>query len=195
MAYKNALAGLDHGGGKAVIIGDPGTLKSEALLRALTARFIESLGRALHHRPCDIGTLQRGHGTSSAGSPRHVTGAERVPNGGGGRLVRAPPRSGCSRGHAGRPAEHRWGAGASLDGRLVGVERRWARSGGRLVAPAGRGPGRPWWSCDVDPGRSQPGPWRRIRVCRWRGSRAELPGPPTVDVYAPLARLGGALDR
>ncbi|HEY3651386.1 MAG TPA: Glu/Leu/Phe/Val dehydrogenase dimerization domain-containing protein, partial [Streptosporangiaceae bacterium] len=23
MAYKNALAGLDHGGGKAVIIGDP----------------------------------------------------------------------------------------------------------------------------------------------------------------------------
>ena len=30
MAYKNALAGLDHGGGKAVIIGDPATLKSEA---------------------------------------------------------------------------------------------------------------------------------------------------------------------
>src|SRR5215469_15740331 len=34
MAYKNALAGLDHGGGKAVIIGDPARLKSEALLRA-----------------------------------------------------------------------------------------------------------------------------------------------------------------
>ena len=28
MAYKNALAGLDHGGGKAVIIGDPATDKT-----------------------------------------------------------------------------------------------------------------------------------------------------------------------
>src|ERR1700728_3248263 len=34
MTYKNAMAGLDHGGGKAVIIGDPARLKSEALLRA-----------------------------------------------------------------------------------------------------------------------------------------------------------------
>src|SRR3989337_277473 len=34
MSYKAALAGLDLGGGKAVIIGDPATLKSEALLRA-----------------------------------------------------------------------------------------------------------------------------------------------------------------
>ena len=28
MSYKNALAGLEHGGGKAVIIGDPRTDKS-----------------------------------------------------------------------------------------------------------------------------------------------------------------------
>ena len=34
MAYKNALAGLDLGGGKAVIIGDPTRMKSEALLEA-----------------------------------------------------------------------------------------------------------------------------------------------------------------
>ncbi|MGH8882237.1 MAG: Glu/Leu/Phe/Val dehydrogenase dimerization domain-containing protein, partial [Stackebrandtia sp.] len=34
MAYKNSLAGLDLGGGKAVIWGDPDTDKSEALLRA-----------------------------------------------------------------------------------------------------------------------------------------------------------------
>ena len=32
MSYKNALAGLDHGGGKAVIIGDPKTDKSRALV-------------------------------------------------------------------------------------------------------------------------------------------------------------------
>src|SRR5688572_27007383 len=34
MAYKNALAGLDHGGGKAVIWGDPDMDKNETLLRA-----------------------------------------------------------------------------------------------------------------------------------------------------------------
>lgn len=34
MTYKNALAGLNFGGGKAVIIGDPKQLKSEALFRA-----------------------------------------------------------------------------------------------------------------------------------------------------------------
>lgn len=34
MTYKNALAGLEHGGGKAVIIGDPNRDKSPALMRA-----------------------------------------------------------------------------------------------------------------------------------------------------------------
>lgn len=54
MAYKNALAGLDLGGGKAVIIGDPSTLKSEALLRAY-GRFVQSLnGR--YFTACDVGT-------------------------------------------------------------------------------------------------------------------------------------------
>lgn len=43
MTYKSALAGLPLGGGKAVIIGDPFTGKSEALMRAM-GRFIESLG-------------------------------------------------------------------------------------------------------------------------------------------------------
>lgn len=41
MTYKNALAGLNFGGGKAVIIGDPKQLKSEALFRAF--------GRALNN--------------------------------------------------------------------------------------------------------------------------------------------------
>src|SRR5690349_23761633 len=42
MAYKNALAGLNLGGGKAVIIGDPSIDKSEPLLRAY-GRFVGSL--------------------------------------------------------------------------------------------------------------------------------------------------------
>ncbi len=54
MAYKSALAGLDLGGGKAVIIGDPATLKTEALLRAY-GRFVASLaGR--YYTACDVGT-------------------------------------------------------------------------------------------------------------------------------------------
>ena len=55
MAYKNALADLDLGGGKAVIIGDPATAKSEALLRAY-GRFVQSLnGR--YFTACDVGTF------------------------------------------------------------------------------------------------------------------------------------------
>ncbi len=40
MTYKNALAGLPLGGGKSVIIGDPATDKTEALM--------EAMGRAVH---------------------------------------------------------------------------------------------------------------------------------------------------
>src|SRR5687767_1561197 len=42
MTYKAAVAGLDLGGGKAVIIGDP-SIKSEALFRAF-GRHVQSLG-------------------------------------------------------------------------------------------------------------------------------------------------------
>jgi leucine dehydrogenase len=43
MTYKAAVAGLNLGGGKAVIIGDPSKDKSEALFRAF-GRFVNSLG-------------------------------------------------------------------------------------------------------------------------------------------------------
>jgi valine dehydrogenase (NAD+) len=55
MAYKNALAGLDLGGAKAVIIGDPSKDKSEALLRAY-GRFVQSLG-GRYYTACDVGTF------------------------------------------------------------------------------------------------------------------------------------------
>src|SRR5207244_4632477 len=42
MTYKAALAGLDLGGGKAVVLGDAGRDKSEALLRA-SERFVHAL--------------------------------------------------------------------------------------------------------------------------------------------------------
>ncbi|UAL29205.1 valine dehydrogenase [Nocardioides rotundus] len=55
MSYKAALAGLDLGGGKAVIIGDPRADKTEALLRAY-GRFVQSLG-GRYYTACDVGTF------------------------------------------------------------------------------------------------------------------------------------------
>jgi len=43
MTLKSAAAGLDFGGGKAVIIGDPATMRSEHLIRSY-GRVIDSLG-------------------------------------------------------------------------------------------------------------------------------------------------------
>lgn len=43
MTYKHAVSGLDLGGGKAVIIGDPRRDKSEAMFRAF-GRYIQGLG-------------------------------------------------------------------------------------------------------------------------------------------------------
>ncbi|EUJ19868.1 Glu/Leu/Phe/Val dehydrogenase dimerization domain-containing protein [Listeria aquatica] len=54
MTYKNSAAGLNLGGGKTVIIGDPKKDKSEALFRAL-GRYVESLnGRYIIAE--DVGT-------------------------------------------------------------------------------------------------------------------------------------------
>jgi len=56
MTYKNAAAGINYGGGKAVIIGDPKTEKTEELLRAF-GRLISSLnGRYI--TGVDIGTVE-----------------------------------------------------------------------------------------------------------------------------------------
>lgn len=56
MTYKSALAGLDLGGGKAVIIGDPAHDKTEALLRAY-GKFVDSLG-GRYLTAEDVGTTQ-----------------------------------------------------------------------------------------------------------------------------------------
>jgi valine dehydrogenase (NAD+) len=115
MAYKNALAGLDLGGGKAVIIGDPDKLKSEALLRAY-GRFVESLnGRYI--TACDIGTYSEDMDVV-ARECRFVTGRT-VPNGGAGDSS-VLTAFGVFQGMR-AAAEHAWGS-TSLDGKTVGVE-------------------------------------------------------------------------
>ena len=57
MTYKSAAAGLHFGGGKGVIIGDPHTEKSEALMRAY-GRFVDTLG-GRYLTTTDVGTTSR----------------------------------------------------------------------------------------------------------------------------------------
>ena len=115
MAYKNALAGLDLGGGKAVMFGDPARLKSEGLLRAY-GRFVESLG-GRYITACDVGTRSEDMDIV-ARECRYVTGRT-VANGGAGDssvLTALGVMHGLR-----AAAAHAWGS-TDLAGRLVGVE-------------------------------------------------------------------------
>ncbi|CAM2997154.1 Glu/Leu/Phe/Val dehydrogenase dimerization domain-containing protein [Saccharomonospora xinjiangensis] len=114
MSYKNALAGLDLGGGKAVIIGDPATLKSEALLRAY-GRFIESLG-GRYITACDVGTFVTDMDVVGR-ETRYVTGRSRDDGGSGDSSVLTA--YGVFQGMR-ASAEHVWGS-PELRGRRVGV--------------------------------------------------------------------------
>ncbi len=143
MAYKNALAGLDHGGGKAVIIGDPLRLKSEALLRAY-GRFVQSLnGRYV--TACDVGTYSEDMDIV-ARECQHVTGRT-VANGGAGDSS-VLTAFGVFQGMR-AAAEHAWGT-SSLTGRTVGVEGV-GKVGHRLVDHLIEAGARAV-ICDVNPG-------------------------------------------
>ena len=114
MAYKNALAGLDHGGGKAVIIGDPLVDKSEDLLLAY-GRLLEGLG-GRYVTACDVGTYVADMDVV-ARATRFATG--RSPDQGGAGDSSVLTAYGVFQGmRAG--AEHLWGA-PTLAGRRVGV--------------------------------------------------------------------------
>ncbi|GIG88857.1 Glu/Leu/Phe/Val family dehydrogenase [Plantactinospora endophytica] len=114
MAYKNALAGLDLGGGKAVIWGDPDRIKTEPLLRAY-GRFVESLnGR--YYTACDVGTYVPDMDVV-ARETRFVTGRSVEHGGAGDSSVLTA--WGVFQGMR-AAAEHRWGS-PTLAGRRVGV--------------------------------------------------------------------------
>lgn len=80
MTLKNACAGIDHGGGKAVIVGDPATTRSEALLRAY-GRVIASLG-GRYVTACDVGTTPDDMATIRR-ETRWATGADPIFGGSG----------------------------------------------------------------------------------------------------------------
>jgi valine dehydrogenase (NAD+) len=181
MAYKNALADLDLGGGKAVIIGDPAKHKSEALLRAY-GRFVESLG-GRYITACDIGTYSDDMDVV-ARECRYVTGRTLLNGGGGDSSILTA--LGVFHGMR-AAAEHTWGSDR-LEGRLAGVEGV-GKVGHRLVGHLVEA-GASVVICDVSPGAVQQTLAAHPGVKAVAG-RAELLARP-LDIYAPCA-MGGAL--
>jgi valine dehydrogenase (NAD+) len=182
MTYKNALAGLDHGGGKAVIIGDPAQLKSEALLRAY-GRFVQSLnGRYV--TACDVGTYSEDMDLI-ARECSHVTGRT-VANGGAGDSS-VLTAFGVFQGMR-AAAQHAWGTD-TLDGRRVAVEGV-GKVGRRVVGHLTEA-GAQVVICDVSAAAIErvlaehPG----VEVA---ASQAELAAA-EMDIYSPCA-LGGSVD-
>ncbi|UXX94608.1 NAD(P)-binding domain-containing protein [Streptomyces sp. AD2-2] len=114
MSYKNAMAGLDHGGGKAVIIGDPERDKTEELLLAY-GRFVASLG-GRYVTACDVGTYVADMDVV-ARECRWTTG--RSPENGGAGDSSVLTAFGVFQGMR-ASAQHLWGD-ASLRGRKVGI--------------------------------------------------------------------------
>jgi len=114
MSYKNAMAGLDHGGGKAVIIGDPERDKSEELLLAY-GRFVASLG-GRYVTACDVGTYVADMDVV-ARECRWTTG--RSPENGGAGDSSVLTAFGVYQGMR-ASAAHLWGD-PSLTGRRVGI--------------------------------------------------------------------------
>jgi valine dehydrogenase (NAD+) len=182
MAYKNAMAGLDMGGGKAVIIGDPLRMKSEALLRAY-GRFVQSLnGRYI--TACDVGTRSEDMDIV-ARECRHVTGRT-VANGGAGDSS-VLTAFGVFQGMR-AAAEHVWGT-SSLDGRRVGIEGV-GKVGHRLVDHLVE-EGAQVVICDVNPGAVERVQEKHPAVEATADRDALLAG--SIDVFAPCA-LGGAVN-
>jgi valine dehydrogenase (NAD+) len=114
MAYKNAVAGLDLGGGKAVIIGDPTTDKTPELLRAY-GRFVESLG-GRYVTACDVGTYVADMDIVSE-TTRFATGRSEANGGAGDSSVLTA--WGVFQGQR-ACAQHLWGQ-PTLRGRTVGI--------------------------------------------------------------------------
>ncbi|GIH72727.1 Leu/Phe/Val dehydrogenase [Sphaerimonospora thailandensis] len=182
MAYKNALAGLDLGGAKAVIIGDPAACKSEALLRAY-GRFIQSLG-GRYYTACDVGTYAEDMDIVARESS-YVVG--RTPEHGGAGDSSILTSFGVFQGMR-AATEHVYGT-SSLNGRRVGVEGL-GKVGHRLVDHLVED-GAEVVVCDVSE--------QAVERVRQRHPSVEVVADTAaltaadIDVYAPCA-LGGSLD-
>ncbi len=182
MSYKNALAGLDHGGGKAVILGDPEEIKTEELLLAY-GRFVASLG-GRYVTACDVGTYVADMDVVARECP-WTTG--RSPDSGGAGDSSVLTAFGVFQGMR-ASAQASWGA-PTLRGRRVGIAgvgkvghhlvEHLLEDGAEVVVTDVRGE-------SVDRVLA-----RHLRVQAVRDTEALIRA--DLDVYAPCA-LGGALD-
>lgn len=182
MAYKSSLAGLDLGGGKAVIWGDPAEIKTEALLRAY-GRFVQSLG-GRYITACDVGTDVQDM-DMVARETRFVTGRSEQHGGAGDSSVLTA--YGVFQGMR-AAAEHTWGT-PSLHGRRIGVAglgkvgkhltRHLLEDGATVVATDISPPALEWARANHPELRLVEDPSKLISD--------------EIDVYAPCA-LGGALN-
>ena len=114
MTYKHAVCGNDLGGGKAVIIGDPRVIRSDALMTAY-ARFVDRIG-GRYLTAEDVGTTQVDMDLIRGITP-FVTGTSESIGGSGD----PSPATAWGVFHAMRAvAEQRWG-NADLAGRHVAI--------------------------------------------------------------------------
>lgn len=182
MTYKAAVAGLDLGGGKAVIIGDPARAKSEALLRSYGG-FVQSLG-GRYYTACDVGTYPTDMDVVATRCD-FVTGRSAQHGGAGDSSVLTAFGVFCGMRAA---AQVTWGE-PSLTGRRVGI----AGVGkvGRQLVPHLVQDGAEVLVSDADPAAVEAVLEQHPTVVPV-GSTQELVEQ-RLDVYSPCA-LGGALD-
>jgi leucine dehydrogenase len=177
MTYKNAVAGLDLGGGKSVILGDNRATDREAIFRA-HGRFVEGLG-GRYITAEDVGT-----GTADMDyvhmETQHVAGLKEksgdpspVTAHGVFRAVQAS-------------AKNRWGSD-SLEGKVVTIQG--CGSVGRFLAGELHEAGASLIVSDIDPERT-------ARVARETGATIVDPDEiyaAKADIFAPCA-LGGIIN-
>src|SRR3981081_2673478 len=104
MSYKNALAGVPFGGGKAVIIGESRKAKTPELFEAF-GRFVDSLG-GRYVTAEDVGTTMADM-VSVARVTRYVAGLGRAPGAAGGDPGAGDAAGGGLGGQAAGPSQPR----------------------------------------------------------------------------------------
>jgi len=180
MTYKAACAGLDLGGGKSVILGDPRKDKSEALFRAF-GRYVDSLG-GRYITAEDVGTSVADMEWISR-ETRHVTGKSAATGGSGD----PSPVTAWGVFHGMKAACERAFGSSSLEGRRVAIQG--VGNVGRNLARYLHEQGARLFVSDIDGERVE----KVARECQATVVADRELLSLDVDVFAPCA-LGGVLD-